>query len=198
MIKKKIFAALALLISAYTWALSPEELTAQLQQPNSVQGQFIQQRFLKSLKQPMQTRGEFALKKQVGLFWHVQKPLDVQLRVRPQGIAQWDKQSKTWRNSQQGNQNTQIKLFMALLSGDMRELSKHFDIQVSGSLTNWTLKLTPKTLVMKQIFTDIQITGNQTIHQVNLYEKQGDRTIMQFENTQINQALSHNAQNALE
>ena len=51
---------------------------------------------------------------------------------------------------------------------------------------------------MKQIFTDIQITGNQTIHQVNLYEKQGDRTIMQFENTQINQALSHNAQNALE
>ncbi len=195
--KYVFLAAATMVLSAPVFALTPAELTAQLQQPQSVQGQFVQQRYMKSLSKPMQTSGQFALKKQSGLFWHVQKPLDLQLRVRPQGISQWDKAGKTWRHSSQSGQAAQVKLFMAVLGGDTRELSRQFDLQVSGSLKNWTLTLQPKTAVMKQVFQNITIQGDQLVRQVEFREKQGDRTVMKFVNAQVNQPLSVVAESAL-
>lgn len=197
MLKKILFIAAAVLCSAYTLALSPDQLTQQLQAPNTVQGQFTQQRLLKSLTKPMQTSGQFALKKQTGLFWHVQKPLNLQLRVRAQGIAQWNEQTQTWHNSTQSGQHTQVKLFMALLSGDLTELNKQFNLSATGNLNNWTLQLSPKTLIMKQIFTQITINGDKVVRRVVLQEKQGDKTTIQFSNIQVNQSLNSNANNAL-
>lgn len=193
---KKILAMAMVCCAMPAWALTPAELTAQLQQPQTVQGQFVQQRFMKSLTKPMQTQGQFALKKQTGLFWHIQKPLDLQLRVRPQGIAQWDNKAQTWRNSSQSGQTTQVKLFMAVLGGDMRELEKQFNISVSGHAQKWTMQLSPKTAVMKQVFQNITIQGGQLVQQVELREKQGDRTVMTFSQTQVNQPLSAMANNA--
>lgn len=194
MFTPKLLLTVSLFASASAWALTPAELTTHLQQPNTIQGQFVQQRYLKSLPKPLQTTGQFALQKQTGLFWHVQKPLDVQLRVRPNGIAQWDK--KTWRNSSQSGQAAQVKLFMAVLGGNTQELSKQFDLDVSGSLKQWTLTLRPKTTIMKQVFQNITIQGDQVVRQVELREKQGDRTVMKFTQTQINQPLSAAATNA--
>lgn len=194
MFTQKLLLTGFLLASASAGALTPAELTTHLQQPHTIQGQFVQQRYLKSLPKPLQTTGQFALQKQTGLFWHVQKPLDVQLRVRPNGIAQWDK--KTWRNSSQSGQAAQVKLFMAVLGGNTQELSKQFDLDVSGSLKQWTLTLRPKTNIMKQVFQNITIQGDQVVRQVELREKQGDRTVMKFTQTQINQPLSAAATNA--
>lgn len=194
MFTPKLLLTVSLFASASAWALTPAELTTHLQQPHTIQGQFVQQRYLKSLPKPLQTTGQFALQKQTGLFWHVQKPLDVQLRVRPNGIAQWDK--KTWRNSSQSGQAAQVKLFMAVLGGNTQELSKQFDLDVSGSLKQWTLTLRPKTTIMKQVFQNITIQGDQVVRQVELREKQGDRTVMKFTQTQINQPLSAAATNA--
>lgn len=193
-----LFSVAAIVLTAPALALTPAEITTQLQQPNTVQGQFVQQRYLKSINQPMQTSGQFALKKQTGLFWHVQKPLNLQLRVRPQGIAQWDNTNKTWRNSSQSGQNAQVKLFMAVLSGDTQELSKQFDLQATGSLKNWTLTLQPKTPIMKQVFQNITIQGDNLVRQVELREKQGDRTVMKFTHVQVNQALTPTATNAFQ
>lgn len=194
MFTPKLLLTVSLFASASAWALTPAELTTHLQQPHTIQGQFVQQRYLKSLPKPLQTTGQFALQKQTGLFWHVQKPLDVQLHVRPNGIAQWDK--KTWRNSSQSGQAAQVKLFMAVLGGNTQELSKQFDLDVSGSLKQWTLTLRPKTNIMKQVFQNITIQGDQVVRQVELREKQGDRTVMKFTQTQINQPLSAAATNA--
>ena len=47
------------LFSAFTWAFSEAELVQQLQQPQNVQGRFVQQRFLKSLAAPITLQGQF-------------------------------------------------------------------------------------------------------------------------------------------
>ncbi|MCF7521102.1 outer membrane lipoprotein carrier protein LolA [Neisseria sp. ZJ106] len=190
-------AALSLLLAAMpAWALTPAEITARLQGPETVQGQFVQQRFIKSLAKPMQTQGRFALKKRTGLFWHIQKPLDLQLRVREQGIAQWDAAARIWRNSSQSGQAAQVKLFMAVLGGDTGELGKQFTISANGNPNQWRMQLTPKTAVMKQIFQDITIQGGAVVQQIELREKQGDRTVMIFSQTQTDQPLSAAAGNA--
>ena len=95
-------------------------------------------------------------------------------------------------------QSDQIRLFLGLLSGDISALSEQFDIAVSGVKTQWQLTLTPKTLLMKQIFTQIQLKGNALVQEIELSETQGDRTQIQFSGLKTDQALAEFVQQALE
>ena len=190
--------AAAVLLPACAAAFSTAELSAQLQKPQTVQGGFIQERYIKSLAKPMQTGGRFALKSGQGLLWHVQKPIDLRLRVRRDGIAQWDAAAKQWRKSSQSGQAAQVRLFMAVLGGDTAELQKQFTLETTGTPGQWRLVLTPKTPVMKQIFQNITIQGGEFVREVELKEKQGERTVMRFTNPQSGRPLSPEDQNALQ
>lgn len=195
----KLLAALtALCLAAAAHAFDSRELTAQLQAPKTVQGRFTQQKYLRTLDKPVTTSGRFALRPGYGLFWHLQKPFELRLRVRRDGISRQDA-SGTWKsNGSQSTQAAQVKLFMAVLGGDTAELQRHFTLKLSGSAGNWQLLLLPKTVVMKQVFENITISGDKLVRRIELKEKQGDRTVMQFEQLQTDQALDAAAKQALE
>lgn len=195
---KWLLLPLVLLWQLPAWAFSLTELEAVLQKPQAVQGQFVQQRYIRSLNKPMQTSGRFVLQQRRGLLWQVQKPIDLRLRVRQDGIAQWDNKGQRWRSSTQGNQAAQVKLFMAVLAGNTDELGKQFDLKLSGNAQKWQLNLLPKTVLMKQIFQAIVIEGDQLVRQVELREKQGDRTVMRFEQLFADKPLPADAAAALQ
>ena len=71
--KKLLISLLLSLTTLPALAFSTAELTTQLQAPQSVQGGFTQQRFLRSMDKPVQTSGRFALHPGRGLFWHSAK-----------------------------------------------------------------------------------------------------------------------------
>lgn len=192
---KHFFALLLCLALLPAHAFDTAELAAQLQQPATVQGSFTQQRFLRALSQPMQTTGRFALKNRHGLYWQIDQPFDLRLRVRPDGIAQWS--GGQWRPTRQSGQAAQVKLFMAVLGGDLRELERQFDARLTGRAGQWRLQLTPKTALMRQVFDNITIEGGQLVQRIELNEKQGDRTVMQFSRLQAGQPLSGSAAQAL-
>lgn len=181
--KKYLFGILCF-FSPVVWAVSQTELITRLQAPQNLQGDFVQQRYMKSLAKPITTSGQFYLAKNQGLLWQMQKPFTSLLKVSPQGIAQWNGQS--WQYNSQLGQTTQIQLFLGLLSGDFSGLTKEFDFALSGSSQQWTLTLTPKSLLMKQIFNQIQLQGKEVVEQVELLEKQGDRTLILFDNIKQN------------
>ncbi|MDO4433402.1 MAG: outer membrane lipoprotein carrier protein LolA [Alysiella sp.] len=196
--KKHLFSALLCLFSPILWAFSTSELAKTLQKPNHLQGEFTQERHLKSLSKPMLTSGQFVLMPQKGLLWQMQKPFNSILRVRSDGIMQWN--GKTWLNPNNGKlsgQSQQIQLFLDLLGGNTQGLEKQFVLQLSGSPQKWTLQLLPKSVLMQQIFKQIDIQGDNVVRRIELHEKQGDRTVMQFKHIQINQTLSEFAQQAL-
>lgn len=193
--RQRLFALLACFALLPAWAFDTAQLTAQLQQPATVQGSFVQQRFLRTLSQPMQIQGRFALKNRHGLYWQIDRPFELRLRVRPDGIAQWS--GGQWRTTRQSGQAAQVKLFMAVLGGDLRELQSQFDIRLSGHAGQWRLQLTPKTALMRQVFDSITVEGGQMVQRIELNEKQGDRTVMQFQQLQAGQALSGSAAQAL-
>lgn len=184
------------LFSAFTWAFSEVELVQQLQQPQNVQGRFVQQRFLKSLATPITLQGQFTLVAKKGLLWQLEKPFANQLRVKPDGITQWN--GKQWTGNQKPGQSEQIGLFLGLLSGNIDGLKSQFDMKLSGNAQNWKLMLTPNSLLMKQIFISIEIEGDQTAKRLQLNEVQGDRTQIDFQQIRLNQPLSAFAQSALE
>lgn len=196
--KKLILSAAMFLASPVLWAFSTAELAQTLQKPHNVQGAFTQERHLKSLSKPMTTSGNFVLQPKKGLLWQMKKPFDTTLRVRSDGIMQWN--GSTWTNPNAGKingQSQQIKLFLDLLGGNTQGLEKQFTLQLSGSPSKWTLRLTPKTALMQQIFKHIDIAGDSVVRRIELHEKQGDRTVMQFQQVQTNQALAGLAKQAL-
>ena len=195
----KLLAALtALCLAAAAHAFDSRELTVQLQAPKTVQGRFTQQKYLRTLTTPVTTSGRFARHPGHGLFWHLQKPFELRLRVRRDGISRQDASGAWKSNGSQSTQAAQVKLFMAVLGGDTAELQRHFTLKLSGSAGNWQLLLLPKTVVMKQVFENITISGDKLVRRIELKEKQGDRTVMQFEQLQTDQALDAAAKQALE
>lgn len=195
--KKFLMMTLFAIATPFVWAFSLDDLNKTLQQPQSVQGAFVQQRYLKSMNTPMSTQGKFVLLPQKGLLWQMTKPFDNRLRVRADGIMQWD--GKTWR-AQSGSkaaQNRQVALFLDLLGGNTQGLAQAFDMQLSGSEKKWTLRLLPKTMLMKQVFEKIDISGDSVVRRIELNEKQGDKTVMQFSDVSINADLDAFARNAL-
>lgn len=194
--KKLIFSLIFSLFSPLVVAFSQQDLVLQLQKPSNLQGQFSQQRFLNGLTKPMTTQGDFVLLKNQGLLWQMKKPFENQLRVKADGISQWN--GSQWVSSQQLGQSEQIKLFLGLLSGDVAALSSQFDLQLNGTEKAWQLSLIPNSLLMKQIFDNIEIRGDLVVKSIEIREKQGDRTLIRFEQIQQDQPLSAFAQSALQ
>lgn len=193
---KKIIFLLFTFFSLQVSAFSKQELVGLLQKSQTVQGNFTQQRFLKSLEQPINASGIFTLVAKKGLLWEMQKPFASQMRVTPKGIAQWN--GSHWVESDKLGQSQQIALFLGLLSGDISALERQFDTALSGSAKNWTLTLTPNSLLMKQIFTKIQIKGDRFINEIELAETQGDRTLIRFSQLQADKKPSDFAISALQ
>ncbi|WP_416192737.1 LolA family protein [Neisseria sp. CCUG12390] len=196
--RKLFLSAVLTLASPVLWAFSAEELAKTLQKPANIQGTFTQQRHLKSLEKPMTTGGKFVLVPKRGLLWQMQKPFAATLRVRSDGIMQWN--GKSWTAAQSGRmsgQTRQIRLFLDLLGGNTQGLQKQFDLKLSGTAQKWTLQLLPKTPVMKQVFHKIELNGDQLVRKIELHEKQGDRTVMQFDGIRTNQPLETFVQQSL-
>lgn len=194
--KKFLFSLIFSLFSPLVLAFSQQDLVSQLQKPQSLQGEFTQQRFLKAMSKPMLTGGQFTLVKNQGLLWQMKKPFESTLRVKPDGISQWN--GSMWVASKQLGQSEQISLFLGLLSGDISALSSQFNIMLNGTAQNWQLQLNPNSLLMKQIFAQIAIRGGDVVKQIEIHEKQGDRTLIEFEQIRQNQPLSDFARTALQ
>ena len=57
--------------------------------------------------------------------------------------------------------------------------------------------MTPKTAVTRQIFNRIAISGDSVVRKIELDEKQGDKTVMQFREVQTGKPLDDFSQKAL-
>lgn len=182
--------------SPLSWGFSQAELIQQLQKMQSVQGNFSQQRFLKSLAKPIVATGKFTLVAQKGLLWQMEKPFVSQMKVTSQGVSQWN--GSNWVANSSIGQTEQIQLFLGLLSGDISALSSQFEFSLTGSASNWQLLLRPNSLLMQQIFEKITLEGGNVVNSIELKEKQGDRTVIQFNAHQLNQPLSESILSALQ
>lgn len=193
---KKYSLLFLLFFCSQVFAFSQQDLVSLLQKPVSQQGEFTQQRFLKSLDKPITTSGQFVLLTKKGLLWQMKKPFVNHLRVKPNGIMQWNGQG--WVANENVGQSQQIGLFLGLLSGDISAVESQFSMNLTGSKESWELQLTPNSVLMKQIFNSIQIRGDETVKEIELNEKQGDKTLIRFEQVEIDKPLDDFAQSALD
>lgn len=198
LLRMTVVLALTLLCTAVQ-AFSLQDLQKQLSAHQTVQGDVQQKRYLRSLGQPLLSQGQFVMAADKGLLWEMRSPIASLIHITPQGMMHQDGAGRWQPVQQQGaGSQTQIRLFMDLLSGNTRSLSGQFTQSLQGDAKGWTLTLDPASAVLKQIFQRITIRGSRSVDQVTLAETQGDRTEILFSNLRINQPLPPTAQDALE
>jgi hypothetical protein len=196
--KKWLAAAVLLLVTTIAMAqpFDLPQLAEQLSGPAVVRGDFIQEKHLRALPQPLTSHGQFTLSRDHGLLWLLQQPIRQDYRITPQGIARRGEQG--WQAvDPQGGSARQNQLFLAVLSGDTQALQRDFQLELSGTATAWRLQLTPRGALLKQIFAGIEIQGGETVTRIELHETQGDRTLIRLLDSQTDVALTASEQRDL-
>lgn len=171
---------LALLVaSPLTLAFGLDDLRQQLSEPEVVKGPFIQEKHLRALPQPLLSKGRFVLARDHGLLWLLQTPLQQDYRLDASGIARRD--ASGWQRLPGRSAGTeQNRLFFAVLQGDSSGLQRDFELSLQGDAQQWQLRLRPRSLLLKQIFTQIDITGGRYVQRIELQETQGDSTVLRM------------------
>ncbi|WP_322845637.1 outer membrane lipoprotein carrier protein LolA [Pseudomonas sp. B33.4] len=186
----KSLSVLALLtMSALANAFDLQQLSAQLAKPDVIHGQFVQEKHLRALPQPLLSKGNFVLAKNHGLLWLLKTPLQQDYRISAKGIARRD--DNGWQllpNKSAGAE--QNRLFLAVLQGDSSGLQRDFELALSGDAQQWKLTLTPRSLLLKQVFNQINIDGGALVQTIELLETQGDSTVLRMQNSSTGQPLS--------
>ncbi|WP_446436933.1 outer membrane lipoprotein carrier protein LolA [Pseudomonas sp. 910_23] len=170
-------------------AFDLQQLSDQLAKPSVIHGSFTQEKHLRALPQPLVSKGTFVLAKDHGLLWLLKTPLQQDYRITGQGIARRD--ANGWQplpNKSAGAE--QNRLFLAVLQGDSSGLQRDFELQLQGQAHNWKLTLTPRSLLLKQVFTRINIDGGELVQTIELLETQGDSTVLRMQDSTADQPLS--------
>lgn len=186
---KRALLVCGLLLAPLAHAFDLPQLAAQLSKPAVVRGEFVQEKHLRSLPQPLLSKGHFVLAKQHGLLWLLQTPLKQDYRIDDKGIARRD--ANGWQQLPQRRASAQQnRLFLAVLEGDSSGLQRDFDLALSGEANDWTLTLTPRAVLLKQIFDSIEIAGGELVQRIELHEAQGDRTVLRMTSSQPGDSLT--------
>ncbi|MFW9079228.1 outer membrane lipoprotein carrier protein LolA [Pseudomonas sp. P2757] len=186
---KSLGAVALLAVSTLANAFDLQQLSAQLAKPDVIHGQFIQEKHLRALPQPLLSKGSFVLAKNHGLLWLLKTPLQQDYRISAKGIARRD--ANGWQllpNKSAGAE--QNRLFLAVLQGDSTGLQRDFELALSGDAQKWHLTLTPRSLLLKQVFNQINIDGGELVQTIELLETQGDSTVLRMQDSTASQPLS--------
>ena len=77
-----------------------------------------------------------------------------------------------------------------MLQGDSSGLQRDFELQLQGEATQWKLTLIPRSMLLKQVFNQINIDGGALVHTIELLETQGDSTLLRLQGSTADQPLS--------
>ncbi|MNP46875.1 hypothetical protein D3C76_1409030 [compost metagenome] len=127
----------------------------------------------------MTSKGQFVLAKDKGLLWLLKSPLQQDYRISAAGIARRDADGWHMLPSKSVGEQ-QNRLFFAVLQGDSSGLQQDFELDLQGEADNWQLRLTPRSLLLKQVFSRIDIFGGQFVERIELMEIQGDSTVLRM------------------
>lgn len=186
---KTLILLAGLLLSLSAQAFDLDQLSQQLAKPLVIHGRFIQEKHLRALAQPLTSKGRFVLAKNQGLLWSLQSPLQQDYRITTQGIDRRD--ANGWQKMAQKSAGTeQNRLFLAVLQGDSRGLQRDFELQLQGDARQWTLTLLPRSLLLKQVFSQINIEGGALVQRIELLETQGDSTLLRLQDSTAADPLS--------
>jgi len=181
---KRILLGLALSLMAA--AASADNLTnairAQLVQPAVLRGQFEQTKQVVGFKKALRSSGNFLVAQNRGVLWNTQTPFMSQLKLtRTEIVASQDGQIAFRLNaSKEPTVRIINSLMFSLLSGNVSELARQFKVAGSSNHQGWKLQLTPLPTGLEKVMSQISLSGDKYVRNIDINETSGDKTHIRF------------------
>ena len=199
----KLFLLLFTLVGTFTFGQSytavskPQEIQNKIiasnQSAETLQASFVQEKHMSILNKPFVSSGVFYLKQPGRVRWEYKVPfkyivvlLDDQVSIKDGDDLQNYDMSKN-AIFQEIN-----KVMSGMVNGQMLE-DENFESSIFESNTDYKVVLKPKLESVKSFITEINVffdKANYQTLQVVMFEQEGDKTVIKFNNTKINAPIN--------
>ncbi|WP_417764429.1 LolA family protein [Shewanella chilikensis] len=156
-----------------------QQLSTKMALSDSSRGQFEQVRWLRVLKQPLRSSGEFLFQRELGMLWQQQTPFGNLLLLKQGELIQQDSQGKlsvTKADTGPAAMAEMLpRMMQSLLSGDIQALSQGFELYLlNDQAGHWQLGLKAKEQTMAALLPQMVLEGNKDLESLTLLAKNGD------------------------
>ncbi|MCE9787360.1 LolA family protein [Shewanella chilikensis] len=156
-----------------------QQLSTKMALSDSSRGQFEQVRWLRVLKQPLRSSGEFLFQRELGMLWQQQTPFGNLLLLKQGELIQQDSQGKLSVTKADAGPAAVAemlpRMMQSLLSGDIQTLSQGFELYLlNDQAGHWQLGLKAKEQSMAALLPQMVLEGNKDLESLTLLAKNGD------------------------
>jgi len=183
---KRVLAAMLLLLflGVAPWLAASEldAVAARIEQPQLLRGRFEQDKQVAGFRKPLHSSGRFVLVRGQGVLWFTERPFASQLTLTGARLSVASGGStRTIDAAEEPALAAVHAVLFDLLGGDIAKLQANFTIAAEWlDDERWRLRLQPKPGLFAQAFTRIELEGARQVERVQLFEANGDGTVIAF------------------
>ena len=153
---------------------------AELGHVDRAQAQFVEHKYMKLLKAPLESSGTLIYEAPDSLIKRTLKPKAETMTVEAERLTlERQGRTRTLRLQDYPVLWAFIESIRSTLKGDLGALRRFYDVELKGDPQRWVLSMKPKDAKMIRVIDSIEIAGSQgRIKSVKVQEAQGDRSVM--------------------
>ena len=201
---KKLFVIICLFVVASTQVVAQQKNEAQIRKQinqaasalNTMQCDFVQTKHLKMLNREMVSKGKLYYQKGNRLRWEYTTPFSYIFIINNDKVLLKNKQRNDVIDVNQNKLFKEIaRIIMSSVVGNCISDDKSFKSSLATVKGEWVATLLPQHKNMKQMFNKIVLhfsPKQAIVTQVELIEKNGDKTIINLKNIRTNETISAN------
>ena len=190
------FSAHIMLMAQQTEVQIRKEISLAASAMKTIQCDFIQTKYLKMLNDKMVSKGKMYYQQSNRLRWEYLSPYAYTFILNNDKVLLKNKQ----RNDVIDVNNNKVfreiaRIMMNSVVGNCLNDEKSYKSSISVQKGEWVATLLPQRKDMKQMFQKIVLHFNQkqvVVTQVEIIEKNGDRTVIDLKNVRTNETISSN------
>ncbi|QNP49325.1 LolA family protein [Diaphorobacter aerolatus] len=170
-----------------------DKVRQQLKDAPVVRGGFEQEKSIKGFRQPLRSSGEFVVAKDKGIVWHVLKPFESTLVVKPDSLQSRrgdGEVSMQMRAEDEPVLRTVNAMLFAVMSADLVQLRKFFEVSGKSQASGWQMHLVPRDPLLAQWLASVDLEGGPFVREVRLKEARGDSSIIRIQDARAESRLS--------
>lgn len=155
---------------------------------------FTQTKYLSLLSDKMVSEGKMSYKQSNKLRWEYTSPYKYLFIFNGTKVYVGNKSRKDVIDTKNNKVFKEVaRIMMSTVTGTALSNSSDFSIDVADVKSIWKVTLIPKKKEMKKMFTKIELSFNKSnlmIAEINIYEKNNDRTNIRLKNISTNVAVN--------
>ena len=173
-------AAVAQAESKSKWDLT--QLMQDLRQVKAARGRFVERRYLAILNTPLESSGTLVYIAPGRLEKHTLSPRQESLTLDGDTLLVENKETGQRRQvalEEQPVVRAFVESIRATLAGDLQTLSRFYEVSLEGDASRWRLRLRPTEPRLREVASEIRLSGNGTwVGVIEILDAGGDRSVM--------------------